>query len=353
MVCLCGRAWSPGAWGRWANKLKKLPIIVALVAGALLYPMGKKILSTSQSLTQQLWDSTSREKWSDEFELIQISSSKDSQKQNAYACRSNLNDPAPLVVSLHTWSGNFEQEDPLAERMRAAGFHYIHPDFRGPNNTPDSCASELALQDIDDAIAYCIENWNVDTNRIYVIGVSGGGHATSAAYFHTVHPVSAFFAWVPITDIHTWYLESRQRNLKYAKDIENICGGDFEADCAGKRSPLMMEMPERAAQLHLFAGINDGYTGSVPITHSIHLYNRLSPPRDQIDNDTIIRLLSKAVEPTGAEIGGREIWYQAKSSRCTLTIFEGGHEMLVEFAANQIISQAQQDAALKGVSRPE
>jgi len=333
--------------------MKKLPIIAALIVGVLLYPVGKMILSKTHSVTQSLWDSTSQEKWHDAFERLQIRSSKDGKKQDAYAYRSNQNDPAPLVVSLHTWSGNYEQKDPLAERMRAAGFNYIHPDFRGPNNTHESCASKLALQDIDDAIAYCIENMNVDTKRIYVIGVSGGGHAASATYFHTVHPISAFYAWVPITDIHSWYLQTKQRKLKYASDIEKICGGNFVPDAAIKRSPLLMEVPERTARLHLFAGINDGYTGSVPITHSIHLYNKLSPRQEQIDDDTIIRLLSKTVEPTGAKIGGREIWHQSESSRSVLTIFEGGHEMIVDFAAKQIISRAQQDAALNVASRRE
>jgi hypothetical protein len=333
--------------------MKKLPIIVALIAGALIYPLGEMFLRKTHSVTQTLWDSTSQEMWPDAFERLQIPSSKDGVLQDAYALRSTEGNKAPLVVSLHTWSGNYEQEDPLAERMRAAGFNYIHPDFRGPNNTPDSCASNLAIQDIDDAIAYCIENMNVDTHRIYVVGVSGGGHATCATYFHSVHPISAFFAWVPITDSHAWCLQSKQRKLKYASDIEKVCGGSFDLDTAIERSPLMMEVPERTARLHLFAGINDGYTGSVPITHSVNLFNRLSTPQEQIDDETIIRLLSKTVEPTGEKIGEREIWHQSESSRSTLTIFEGGHEMLVDFAASQIINQAQQDAALNGAPRRE
>jgi dienelactone hydrolase len=327
--------------------------LVALMGCALFLPHGQIPLNASDIKAQQEWDSTLKAHWPEAFKVIQIQSSVDGTQQNSVAYQSTLNEPMPLVVSLHTWSGNFEQKDPLAKRLQAVGFNYIHPDFRGPNNTPDSCASKLALQDIDDAIAHCIENWNVDQNRIYVIGASGGGHATAAAYFNSVHPVSAFFAWVPITDISAWYLQSKQRGQKYYKDIESVCGGSFNEKIADERSPLMMEIPERSARLHLYAGINDGYTGSVPITHSIKLYNKLTDPEDQISKDRIIELATKTVEPTGTRIANREIWHRSESRRCTLTIFEGGHEMLVDYAAKQILDHAQKDASFKEATRSE
>lgn len=63
----------------------------------------------------------------------------------------------PLIVSLHTWSGNYEQEDLLIKEIIKRDYNYIHPDFRGPNKTYEACGSEFVIQDIEDAIAFAIE----------------------------------------------------------------------------------------------------------------------------------------------------------------------------------------------------
>jgi len=284
------------------------------------------------------WDSTKKTDWPAGFEVVEIPSTMDGKIQKAYVHESEQDGARPLVVSLHTWSATYAQKDPLAPKLQAAGFHYIRPDFRGANTKPEAAASALALQDIDDAISYCLENWNVDSERIFVIGTSGGGHATCAAYFKSAHPVAAFFAWVPITDLGEWYLQCRQRGLKYAKHIERICGGSFDPVVAAERSPMHLPIPERSARLYLYAGINDGYSGSVPISHSINLFNRLAEPEDQVNGATFVRLLTKAVEPTGEKIENRDVWHRSNSQRVSLTIFEGGHQMLVEHAAEQLIN---------------
>lgn len=284
------------------------------------------------------WDSTKKSDWPAGFKVVEIPSTLDGELQRAYVCESGQSGAQPLVVSLHSWSATYEQKDPLAPKMQAAGFHYIHPDFRGGNTRPEACASDLALQDIDDAISHCLANWDVDSERIYIFGASGGGHAACAAYFKSAHPVAAFFAWVPITDLEEWYLQSRQRRSKYAKDIEKVCGGGFVPVVAAARSPMHMPIPDREGRLHLYAGIEDGYNGSVPISHSIHLYNRLAPPERQVDAPTFVRLLTKAVEPTGNRIQNKEVWHHSESQRASLTIFEGGHETLVEHAADQMIN---------------
>lgn len=105
-----------------------------------------------------------------------------------------------------------------------------------------------------------------------------------------------------------------------------------------------MRVPEREARLHLLAGINDGYSGSVPITHSLFLFDLLASGRNKISDDDIIALLSKEVKSTGPQIGNRDVYYRKESASCSLTIFEGGHEMLVDFAANQIMRQSEHDA---------
>ncbi len=108
------------------------------------------------------------------FEQVSITSSMDGTLQKAYVHNASK-DNQPLIVSLHSWSGSYDQIDPLAGLSAKYGFNYIRPDFRGPNNTPQSCASYFALSDIDDAIEYAIEHFRMDENSIYVVGASGGG----------------------------------------------------------------------------------------------------------------------------------------------------------------------------------
>ena len=120
-------------------------------------------------------ETTSKNGWSEEFDVVEIASHSDGYVHKAYFYPSKSKTPKPLVVSLHTWSGDYRQSDPIANLSLAKDLNYIHPDFRGANRTKDACCSCLALQDIDEAITYAIENGNVDKDKIYVIGESGGG----------------------------------------------------------------------------------------------------------------------------------------------------------------------------------
>lgn len=77
------------------------------------------------------WDSKERGNWGTDFQLVDITSSKDGKIEKAYVHASSGNGPRPLVISLHTWGGSFAQVDPLAQLAVAANWNYVHPDFRG------------------------------------------------------------------------------------------------------------------------------------------------------------------------------------------------------------------------------
>jgi predicted peptidase len=126
------------------------------------------------------FDDTRQTTWDSDFKVVDVKSTVDHSIQKAYFYKSKSSAPKPLVVSLHSWSGTYEQKDELAAFSKTKDLNYIHPDFRGVNWTKDACCSDLALADIDDAIDYAIKNSNVDLSRIYVIGSSGGGYATLA-----------------------------------------------------------------------------------------------------------------------------------------------------------------------------
>ena len=146
--------------------------------------------------------------WSKGFAVVNIPSTIDGRVQQAYFYKARQVG-RPLVVSLHTWSGSYSQSDPIAALSMEEDVNYIHPDFRGPNNSKEACCSALALGDIDDAISWALANVDVDTSRIYVIGVSGGGYATLSTFMKSKHRIKKFSAWASITDLVAWHDESR------------------------------------------------------------------------------------------------------------------------------------------------
>ena len=227
------------------------------------------------------WDDTLNSGWPDECRIVEIRSSADGSVQKARFYASATKTNAPLIVSLHTWSGDYNQEDPLAGEIIQRGWNYIHPDFRGPNIRPEAGGSDLVIADIEEAIDYALRNSEADPADVHIIGVSGGGYATLAAYMKIGYPVRSFNAWAAISDLEAWYDECRSRKLKYAGDLENVTTGGthFDATEARRRSPIHMSFPATrrdGACLNIYAGINDGYSGSVSITHSINFFNKIA-----------------------------------------------------------------------------
>lgn len=300
------------------------------------------------------WDNTAKKKWDKAFVEINIPSSADGSQQKAFMYTSKSKTPQPLIVSLHTWSGNYTQEDPLAKEILARDWNYIHPDFRGANCHPKAMGSPLVLADIEDAIRYAVEHSKANPEEVHVIGVSGGGYATLLTYMNTTYPVKSFSAWVPISDVEAWYWESVGRGSKYAKDILKSVSTDstFNREETVLRSPIRHTFPidkRKNAKLYIYAGIHDGYKGSVPITHSLNMYNRLVgelkygnvtneeiamnafSDKDLISQSEIIELLSKRINPDydkSKTLYGRNIYFFRNYENIQLNIFEGRHEQL-------------------------
>ena len=217
--------------------------------------------------------------WPKEYQLISIPSSIDNTHQPAFYRSTTSTQPKPLVISLHTWSGNYTQQEPLTPFFTKEDWNYIHPDFRGPNKTPDACLSEKVLPDIDDAIAYAIQHGNVDQDKIFLIGTSGGAYATLGCFIRLKHRINTFLAWVPISDLEAWYWQSNHRGAGYADDVlkSTSKGNTLNVAEARRRSPLFWDLPAKPnGKLEIYAGIRDGYDGSVPISHSILFYNKIA-----------------------------------------------------------------------------
>lgn len=311
------------------------------------------IISTI-NLQAQKWDDTQNEVWPYQFTEVEIPSSADGKIQKAYFYASTSNQPQPLIVSLHTWSGNYQQKDPLVKQILENNWNYIHPDFRGPNYTSEACGSSLVISDVDDAIDHALQNSNVDANNVHVIGVSGGGYATLLAYMQSKHQVRTFSAWASIADINAWYHETRARKLKYASHISLATLGDstgIDVEEAKKRSPIFMPTPvgqRQDSKLFIYTGVHDGYTGSVPISHSLNIYNKIvkeykpTAAKELIPVKVIQRLVTARSLPGDqyGRIGGRKIHFQKRyEDKLQVTIFEGGHEMLVEEGLQHVPAQ--------------
>ncbi len=61
------------------------------------------------------FDDTKNTDWDKEFKVVEIKSQLDDNIQKAYFYESKSNKPEPLIISLHTWSGYYFQNDELAK----------------------------------------------------------------------------------------------------------------------------------------------------------------------------------------------------------------------------------------------
>lgn len=305
---------------------------------------------------ESVWDDTSVKKWPAPCQQVEIISSIDGQVQPAWFYKSQSSLPRPLVVSLHTWSGGFDQADTLSWESIKKDYNYIHPHFRGPNNTPQACGSKFAIQDIDDAIAYALENGNVDTSEIHITGVSGGGYSTLLAYMKTSYQVKTFSAWVPISNLVDWYYESVGRANQYAYHMALATTGlDFDRtdyfineEEARARSPYFMQTPTQErehSKLYIYAGIHDGYTGSVPVSQSLKFFNKLVRDYDSTNIQSLIstQQMLSLVERRNSDfshpirVSRGDIHFQRHfEDKLQLTIFEGNHERINSLALSQL-----------------
>jgi poly(3-hydroxybutyrate) depolymerase len=253
--------------------------------------------------------------------------------------------PRPLLVVLHNWSADLDRFDgsewvPVAAER---SWHMIFPDFRGANNRPEACGSMLARQDVLDAVDYMITHYDVDTSRIYLAGVSGGGHMAMVMATHAPDRWAAVSAWAGISDLAAWHAETKAANRKYWRDIEAVVGGapgdSPEVDAELRlRSPVHHLANAKDLPVEIAAGIHDGYTGSVPIHHSIDAFNAIARALDEtpVGAATIQRLSQKdyAEPPEFVDDSyGRGIHLRQTAGASRVTIFEGGHEGIPAAAA--------------------
>ncbi len=248
--------------------------------------------------------------------------------------------PIPLLVCLHTWSGNVEQrqKDTEAECTKR-GWLFLFPNFRGANKTPDACGSVKAQQDILDAVDWVLEHYPVDEKRVYLTGTSGGGHMSMLMAGRYPDRWTAVSAWVGISDLTAWH--AKHVETGYGKMIRASCGGaPGESDKIDQeyrnRSPLTWLHQAVDVPLDLAAGVHDGHKGSVPIRHSLEAFNVVAKAMGKpvISEEEIVQLSRpdgrldkpKPGDNVADAAFSRAIYLRRTAGKARVTIFEGGHE---------------------------
>jgi acetyl esterase/lipase len=245
-----------------------------------------------------------------------------------------------------------------AEHCIKNGWVFIHPNFRGPNRTPQATGSDLVVGDIMSAVDYAKDSASVDPNRIYLVGASGGGYTALLMAGRAPHIWAGVSAWVPISDLKAWYYECRALKCNHADDIVKSCGGVWGVNPAidlqyRKRSPLTYLNENVDIPLDINAGIRDGHhSGGVPVSHSLRAFNLVAAEKNRISEEDIKFFTEKAQVPPHlkAELndpayGKKAPLFRRSSGKARVTIFDGGHEIIYEAALTWLSKQKKQRCA--------
>jgi len=295
------------------------------------------------------------EDWPKPVSEIRYLSTSDRTYQRAMFYAPPSQAPQPLLVALHSWSGSYLQKAgvPYAKWCIAKGWIFVHPDFRGRNDRPEATGSDAVVADILSAVTHAKGNARVDESRVYLVGVSGGGMASLLVAGRAPQTWTAVSSWVPIVDLKQWYFESVRRKQKYATDIVQSIGGvpldgTRPAEETRRRSPITFLAAARTVPIAISAGIHDGHDGgSVPVSHSLRAFNALADPQDQLTEAQIAAITeSRSVPPEllsteveDPDYGEKKVVFRRRSRNVTLTLFSGGHEIIVDAALRWLATQ--------------
>ena len=288
-----------------------------------------------------------------DLKLVQITSTTDGDRQPALfycpasAAAGSKEPLVPLLVGLHTWSNDYTNTDIYLngyKQCRGRQWAMIYPNYRGSNNRPQAGASDLAVQDILDAVEYAKANARIDPRRIYIMGISGGGHMALIMAGRAPQVWAGVSAWSSITDLKAWH--ERHKGKNYANSLEAMCGGPPGASAKvdaeyAKRSPLTHLDKAAGLPIDIYAGIHDGHTGSVPISHSLRAFNLLAQVNGQVKqmvSDEVIEIMT-AKEMVPAELAAGmpatgaaskpaakpAILFRREAGPARITIFDAGH----------------------------
>lgn len=275
---------------------------------------------------------------------VQVRSSIDGVWQPVLFYDSGSEPEKPLLVVLHSWSSNYLQtlDIPYAQWAAQNDWVFIHPEFRGTNSRPEATASDLAVQDVVDAVHFATRHARVDPKRIYVTGYSGGG--MMALVMAGRHPElwGGIVAWSSIVDLVDWYAYNRsQGELRYAREIAASCGGSPWAETRAAhecrtRSPAAALEHAKAASFPIYIahGVQDR---TVNPRHALWAYNVLADPAERFTDDEVGFIASRYALPEHLRAPAADPFFtqaaaplqlERTSRNVTLALYEGGHDLI-------------------------
>ena len=278
-----------------------------------------------------------------DFGEVSYRSEVDDSMQSAMFYDPKPAEEVPLVVALHTWSGDFRQRHhrPIREWCIKKGWAYIHPDFRGPARRPEATGSELVIGDIVSAVAYARKVTRIDPRAVFLVGTSGGGYHCLVMAGKHPELFAGISAWASISDLKAWYHDNIKSGRRYSNDIVQSCGGRPGASAAvdeqyRRRSPVhYLKNAKGRVPLQIATGITDGHTGSVPISHSLLAFNEVAERKDMVGLAEIEFMTREARLPDGLpaaapapSFGVKKPLFSRSSASATVIIFDGGHELV-------------------------
>jgi dipeptidyl aminopeptidase/acylaminoacyl peptidase len=248
----------------------------------------------------------------------------------------------PMVVALHTWSFTLEQRfQEFESGTTRRNWIYLFPNFRGIDDHPEACGSELAQQDVLDAVQWTRSHLNIDEKRIYLWGWSGGGHMALLMASRQPDLWTAVSAWAGITDMAAYYRERLQDRPPLTTDQLRACIGGVPGANAtvdtqySVRSPVNSLARAAKVPIEIWNGRDDG---DVSFTHALQAFNRLAVAAGSapVSTDEIAQLArpnghldrpQSSDQVSDANLG-REIYLRRTAGPSRVTIYRGGHETI-------------------------
>lgn len=279
-----------------------------------------------------------------EVRVVTIPSSADGAEQRALFHDSGSPRPKPLLVVLHSWSSNYLQTTfiPYAQFAVENDWAYLQPDFRGRNRRPQATLSELAVQDVLDAIEHAEAHAAIDPSRIYLLGYSAGAMMGLTLAGRYPERFAGVVSWVAVHDLLAWYELHRRRGSRYAREIERSCGGmprpgtRAHGECTRRSPSSWLGGAAGRTPILLLHGVRDALA---PPGHAIDAFNALAHPADRIEDEDRAHVLARRRMPpalaaerdtpfSGFAEHGTPVVFQRSSRGATLVLFEGAHDML-------------------------
>ena len=283
----------------------------------------------------------------------------DNTQQPALILEAKSKEPRPLFVTLHTWSSNYKQcRGSYAGHIVKHDAYMIAPNFRGQNTVGNklSMGSEAAISDILDAVKYMQKNYNIDNNRIYLIGGSGGGFMSLLTSSRSRDIWAGVSSWCPISDIVKWYEYYSPKpgtTRGYGIHIEKNIGSpqtDEKAKAeAIHRSPVT-HLEGVSYPLDISHGVFDKV---VPVEHAIWAFNKVAAPKDRFTDaeiEAIKNIANTKKTPEGFpevtdKYGRYKIYVRRVSGNVRINIFHAGHAILGGTGVQWLLKQEKGKAA--------